>query len=182
MKQLPDWWNELSDWLLKANPRTLPPNMGHVWRVNRYADKVCNGGLCDFLRSTPRSARVLLAESVAAVGRSEHVATLGEALAFVGDGARGPRIPREAWAARMIAYDSLQRGWSREQTTETMGSIAPECPRKHYEAVLTSASLEVAQSIRWDSLDRQFFHEEPGLRLCIALFAERNMNEWRELH
>jgi Domain of unknown function (DUF4375) len=153
--------------------------MTHAWRVMRYHGKIMNDGFAQFLADTSRPAREELLRSLGLVGQRAHVQTLQDAIAYQVGRARGPRILKEAWIARMTAYDSLSRGWSREKTIEAMASLAPECSAKHYDAVLTSASLEFNQEARWQALDQVFFDQELGLCESVAAYAERHPTEWR---
>ncbi len=181
MNELPAWWNDLVAWFFIARRRAIPPNMLHAWRINGYADSVCNGGLADYLRRGSRRAfsNADLLQSLTVVGSPVHVTTLERALAFLRDASPRRRLPEAAQMARGIAYDCLCKGLNREQTVELLIELTPECPESLYDKVLDAAARELAFDSQWEALNAQFFAEEPALRLCIAAHAERYMSEWR---
>src|SRR5829696_10491131 len=179
MDELPDWWNDLIGWFLTAGRRSLPRNMIHAWRVNRYADSVCNGGLAQFLsRKHSRISHDELKTSIEEVCEPSHRQTLDEALLFLKSKPR-TRLTRAAQLARVIAYDGLFREWPVERVLASIAEICSDCPKHLYPAVIKAASKELDTLSGWEALDRRFYAEETRMRLCIAQFAQRHLSEWQ---
>lgn len=179
MTDLPEWWNDLMSWFLATRSKRLPTNMGHAWRVNRYADSVCNGGLADYLASNAKELPQLRI-SLLALNMPEQVKLLDAAIDFRAKSRSKRRLPKVAFVPRGVAYDCLFRGWSSEKTQSLLAEMFPECPPQLYPAILEVAAGEVAALAGWERLDRQFWDGERQLRLGIAQFAEQHLTEWTQ--
>ncbi len=179
MRALPDWWNELIEWFRATRSNRLPPNMAHAWRVNRYADRVCNGGLADFL-STNRREIPLFVESLGVVASAPHAQILSDAIAFRSESRVKHRLPKTASVPKGVAYDCLFREWSDQKTQELLAELFPDCPSTLYPAILKAASDEVAALAGWERLNVRFYDHEHLLRLDISDYSQRHFNEWKQ--
>ena len=176
-----DRWNELILWFGRVRARDLPPNMVHAWRVNRYADSVCNGGLANFL-STARDRRFSnedLLVSLTEVCETDQIEMLRSAIDYRKRSVRKIRTPKPALIPKLIAYDMLFKGASREETRMYLTVQVPDCLPVHLEAALDAALAEVENDQGWEKLDNSFFALEPKLRTCLARFSEVHCGEWR---
>ena len=174
-------WNRLVAWLSRVRARSLPPNMTHAWRVHRYADSVCNGGLGNFL-STARDRSFTneeLLQSLDLVGGAKHQETLEKAMEYRKSSSRRARVPKSAQIAKFMAYDLILKGASRGEARKFLDAHVQTCSPEQLESAISAATAEVEIDNGWHRLDQQFFIVEAELRSCIASFSDVHVNEWR---
>jgi hypothetical protein len=180
MDALPEYWNELVNWLHSAKFAKVSKNMRVAWHVNSYADSVCNGGLCDFVEQKKAKAPLTeLLNCLTLVGESEDGAILEAALAFSQTKGRRLPVPKSAFIARGIAYDLLMRGRSKVEICSLIAEIQPKVERSQYDRIMASASKELQDLQTWERLNARFYDREPTLRICIAKYAIEHQAEWR---
>ena len=183
MAHLPEWWDDLLTWFLDVDDRRVPTNMAHAWRVNRYADEACTGGLCDFLSNDDRGfSHTDLRSSMRIIGAEAHSEFLEEAIAFLAETQRHHQLPVVAQMARSVAYDGLFRGLPPTQVRQHLVEITPDCPSELHDAVLAAAAYAVECDKHWGTLDEKFFTQEPEIRIRIAMHAEKHFSEWAPPH
>ena len=169
-------------WFLRVRVQDLPPNMSHAWRVNRYADTVCNGGLANFL-STSRGRGFSNEELLVSLNRVaglEHAQALADAIDYKRNFTPRLRTPKASQMSRWIAFDLFTKGASHEEATNYLIEHVPDCLEKDRQIGLRLAAAEVEIGHGWEKLNKLFYSKEPDLRECVAEFAEKHMVEWRD--